>query len=252
MTRRVRLSVFAVAAAAFGALFVLAAFRMPAFGGDLHPYRTTAVEAALAHHTANVVSSVNFDLRGLDTLGEEAILLASVLAASVLLRPAEDEELTEHLTPGRILDVTALGGYLLLPVTVLIGFDVVAHGHLTPGGGFQGGVIIGTGLHLLYVAGRYATLRRIGKVRLFELGEALGAGSFAVLGVATVAGGSAFLANVLPTGPLGALFSAGTVPLLNGVVGVEVASATMVLLSKFLDQALRVRSEADEAEAGGT
>lgn len=245
MTRRVRLITFAAAAAAVGALFVLAALRMPAFGGSVHPYRTLAVEAALAHHTSNAVSAVNFDLRGLDTLGEESILLASVLSASVLLRPADDEERSEHLSPGRILDLTAAGGYVLLPLTVLIGLDVVAHGHLTPGGGFQGGVIIGTGLHLLYVAGRYGALRRIDKVPTFELGEAFGASGFAVLGVAALAAGGAFLTNVIPTGRLGTLFSGGTVPLLNGIVGVEVASGTMVLLAKFLEQALLVRQESD-------
>ena len=134
---------------------------------------------------------------------------------------------------------------------MLIGLDVVAHGHLTPGGGFQGGVIIGTGLHLLYVAGRYAALRRVAKVRLFELGEALGAAGFAVLGVAGVATGGAFLANLVATGHLGALFSGGTVPILNGLVGIEVASATMVLLSKFLDQALRVHTGAARATGAG-
>jgi multicomponent Na+:H+ antiporter subunit B len=54
--------------------------------------------------------------------------------------------------------------------------------------------------------------------------------------------GVSFLANVIPVGSLGTLFSAGTVPLLNGIVGIEVASGVVVLLSKFFEQALTVRT----------
>lgn len=242
MSRSARFVMFGVAAAGFATLIVLAIVRMPDFGSSYHPYRTHAVPAAVAHRTSNVVSSVNFDLRGLDTLGEESILLASVMGVSVLLRRAEDEEKhSEGLADGRILDLTALAGYLMLPVTLIIGLDVIAHGHLTPGGGFQGGVVVGTGIHVLYVAGRYRSLERLRPLSGFEWGEALGAGAFACLGIAGVLVTGAFLANVIPTGTFGQLFSAGTVPVLNGAVGVEVASGTMVLLAKFLEQAIIIR-----------
>ncbi|HEX4252463.1 MAG TPA: MnhB domain-containing protein, partial [Pseudonocardia sp.] len=152
MSRRVRFVVFAVGVAGLLALLVAAAPGMPPFGGASHPYRDRAVAAALAQHTANVVSSVNFDQRGMDTLGEEVILLASVLAASVLLRPARDERVRAARSEP-VLPTTSLLGYLLLPVTLLVGLDVVTHGAVTPGGGFQGGVVLATGLHLLYLAG---------------------------------------------------------------------------------------------------
>ena len=241
MTRPTRMVLFALAAAGVAVMIGLALPRMPVFGGARHPYRDHAVAAAVRENAPNVVSSVNFDQRGLDTLGEESILLASVMGVTVLLRRAEDEEEVDKPSVGRILDATELGGYVLLPVTVVIGLDVVAHGHLTPGGGFQGGVVLGTALHLTYVAGRYRTLRRLSPTPAFEWGEALGSGAFACLGVAGVAATGAFLANIIPTGSFGTLFSGGTVPLLNGAVGIEAASGTMVLLSKFLEQALVIR-----------
>lgn len=247
MSRTARLVMATLAGAMVATMIVLAALAMPAMGASRHPYRTHAVVAAVAHRTSNVVSSVNFDQRGFDTLGEESILLASVLSVAVLLRPAEDETEQSQLSPGRILDLTAVGGYILLPVTLVIGFDVVAHGHLTPGGGFQGGVVVGTGMHLLYVAGRYGTLRRAYREGAFEWGEAVGAAAFACLGIAALIVSGAFLANVVPTGTLGQLFSGGTVPLLNGVVGIEVASGTMVLLAKFLEQAILIRRGGSEA-----
>lgn len=245
MSRGARTALFLVAGGSVTVMVVLGLLRMPAFGGSYHPYRNHAVVASVAHNTSNVVSSVNFDQRGYDTLGEESILLASVMGVSVLLRRTRDEDEQEGLNQGRTLDLTAFGGYVMLPVTAVIGFDVVTHGHLTPGGGFQGGVVLGTGLHLLYVAGRYQTLRRLSPTAPFEWGEALGAGAFACLGIAGLLVTGSFMVNVVPTGSLGHLMSGGTVPVLNGAVGVEVASGTMVLLAKFLQQAILIHRRGD-------
>lgn len=248
MTRRVRLYLFLIGGAGLAALVILAVTGIPSFGGSFHPYRTAAVHASVAHVSANVVSSINFDQRGLDTLGEESILLASVIGVATLLRAAKDETEERALQGGRVLESTRLLGYIMLPVTMIIGLDVITHGHLTPGGGFQGGVVLGTGLHLLYVAGSYPALRRARPVRAFEWGEAIGEGAFACVGLAAIFVTSSFLSNFIPLGQFGNLFSAGTVPLLNGAVGVEVASGTAVLLAKFLDQAILVKGEGDGRE----
>jgi multicomponent Na+:H+ antiporter subunit B len=240
--------VFGVGSAAVVTLGILAFLGMPAFGGSTHHYRDAAIRAAVGHRTANAVSSINFDLRGLDTLGEETIFLASVVVIAVVLRPASDETEKRTMRHGRPLDSTVFGGLLMFPVIVIIGLDVVTHGHLTPGGGFQGGVILGTGIHLLYVAGSYRMLQRVRPVRPFEWTEAIGAGAFACLGISAMLLGASFLANVIPVGSLGTLFSGGTVPLLNGVVGVEVTSGVVVLLAKFFEQAMTVRP----AQGGGS
>ncbi len=249
MKRTVRLAVFLAGAAGLAALAVIALAGLPSFGNSFHPYRDHAVNASVQHATANVVSSVNFDQRGLDTLGEESILLASVIGAVMLLRAAKDETEVQPLSAGRVLESTRLLGYVMMPITLIIGMDVVAHGHLTPGGGFQGGVILGTGIHILYVAGSYPALQRARPVRAFEWGEVVGEAAFACLGVVAVFVGGAFLANIIPTGSFGNLFSGGTVPLLNGVVGVEVASGVAVLLAKFLDQAILVKGD-EQGEQG--
>lgn len=242
MSRRVRLIVFGVAAAGAGALFLLATLDLQPFGGSFHPYRTHAVGASALHRTANVVSSVNFDQRGFDTLGEETILLASVIAAASLLRPSHEESETGPTGGGRVLDATRLVGYLFMAVTMVIGLDVVAHGQLTPGGGFQGGVVLATGIHLLYVAGTYRALDRARPLGPAEWGDALGAAAFACLGIAGLAVAGAYLANFLPLGSFGHLFSAGTVPVLNVAVGVEVASGMALLIAKFLEQAILVKA----------
>ncbi|TNC23814.1 sodium:proton antiporter [Amycolatopsis alkalitolerans] len=213
---------------------------VPPFGGDWHPYRDSAVAAALSRQAPNVVTSVNFDQRGLDTFAEEAILLASVIGAVTLLRPAADERARRPPGAGHVLQSTRLAGYLLLPVSLLLGADIVVHGHLTPGGGFQGGVVFGTGLHLMYLAGSYPALRRLRPLHWYEYGEAVGMGAVVALGVAGLAAGAGFLANVLPTGQFGQLVSAGTVPLFSIAIGIEVASGVVVLLAGFLEQDLAI------------
>jgi multicomponent Na+:H+ antiporter subunit B len=243
VTRSVRLAVFAVGGAAFVCLLLLAVLDLPHFGTTFHPYRDAAVPAAVAHATSNVVSSVNFDLRGLDTLGEETILLTSVLGVAVLLRPAEDEEEREPGGGGRLLEATRLFGYLFLPVTLAVGFTTVLHGHLTPGGGFQGGVVLGTGIHLLYVAGSYRALERVRPVHVLEFGEALGAGAFASFGIAAALASASFLGNILALGSFGELFSSGSVLLLSCAVGIEVASGVIVLLAQFLRQTVVVETD---------
>ncbi len=233
--------VFVLGAAGVAVLFVLAVLRTPGFGEDRHPYRDAAIDAALRQRTPNVVSSLNFDQRGFDSVGEEAILVAAVIGAATLLRrwsdPAEADE------PRPVPAVTRLAGYVLLPVTLLIGADVVVHGHLTPGGGFQGGVVLATGLHLLYIAGDYRALVRARPLDWYEFGEAAGLGAVVLLGVASVLRGAGFLANILPLGTSGQLLSAGVVPLFSCAIGLAVSCGVVVLLAQFLAQYLPTKGD---------
>lgn len=238
MSRRARLVLLALALAGVATCLGLTFVQLPAFGGSSHPYRDASVAAAVQHQTANVVSAVNFDQRALDTLGEETILLGSVIGAAALLRPSKEEREEGPSPAGRVLTATKLLGYVMLPTTLVLGVDIVTHGAITPGGGFQGGIVLATGLHLLYVSGSYRTLEKLRPVRLFEHTEALGAAAFACLGIAGIATSASFLANMIPADTFGQLFEAGTVPLLSGAVGLEVTSGVIVLLAKFLDQAI--------------
>ncbi|MEU3184150.1 MnhB domain-containing protein [Streptomyces sp. NPDC006923] len=242
MSGRLRLWVLAVGGAGVAALFLAACFGLPRFGGDSHPYGDRAVRASLAHHTANVISSVNFDQRALDTLGEESILFGAVLGTVVLLRQTRDERQVEP-APAPVTPLVSQYARYLLPVTLLVGLYVVAHGQLSPGGGFQGGVVAATALHLLYIAVDYRALERIRPLRLYEVGDAVGEGAYLVLGLAGLLGGAAFLANFLPYGTFNNLASGGTVPLLNAAIGMEVACAVIVLLARFLDQAVEIEEE---------
>jgi multicomponent Na+:H+ antiporter subunit B len=130
---------------------------------------------------------------------------------------------------------------LMVAPVVLLGIYVAAHGQLSPGGGFQGGVILATALLLVYLAGSYRRMRRIGPVTLVELAEALGAGGFVLVGLAGVLSGAAFLADVLPLGTTGTLLSGGTITLISALIGLEVGASVVLIATEFLEQALEIR-----------
>lgn len=243
MTRRARLWVLLTGGAGLAALLVAACLRLPHFGGDRHPYGDRAVHASLARRTANTISSVNFDQRAFDTLGEMTILFAAVLGCVVLLRQTQDERRARP-EPADVARPVRRYALLVLPVALLTGLYIVAHGQLSPGGGFQGGVVAATALHLLYLGADYAALERVRPVGRYEVGDALASSAYVVTGIAGLIGGTAFLANtLLPYGTFNTLSSGGTVPLLNAAIGMEVACAVVVLLARFLDQAVEIEEE---------
>ncbi|WP_392870684.1 MnhB domain-containing protein [Streptomyces sp. LN499] len=246
MSRRLRMWILAVGCLGFAAMFGAACLRLPGFGGDSHPYGERAVRAALAHRTANVISAVNFDQRAFDTLGEETILFAAVLGTVVLLRQTRDER---QVPPAPVHVALPVRRYalILLPVALVVGLYVVAHGQLSPDGGFQGGVVVATAVHLLYIGADYRALERVRPVGVYEVGDAVGEATYLVLGLAGLVAGSSFLANtLLPYGTFNTLASGGSVPLLNMAVGMEVACAVVVLLARFLDQAVEIEEEGEK------
>ncbi|MFF4212184.1 MnhB domain-containing protein [Streptomyces sp. NPDC001796] len=243
MTRRARMIVLVLGGACLAALLVAACLGLPSFGGSWHPYGDRAVHASLSRQTANTIASVNFDLRAFDTLGEMSILFASVLGTVVLLRQTRDEKRATP-EPEAVASPVRRYALIVLPVAVLTGLYVIAHGQLSPGGGFQGGVVAATGLHLLYLGADYHALERIRPIGLYEIGDALSASGYLVTGFAGVLAGTAFLANtLLPYGTFNTLSSGGTVPVLNAAIGMEVTCAIVVLLARFLDQAVEIEEE---------
>jgi multicomponent Na+:H+ antiporter subunit B len=239
VTRSARAVLLVLGLGGLGTILVIALLQAPDSGRESHPYGDATVRnAVVQQHTPNVISSINFDQRAFDTLGEEFLLFASVLGAVILLRPSPGDRKVEVSDAPEPLDAVRALGVLLLPVVTLVGLYVVSTGHLSVGGGFQGGVIIATALHLLFLAGDYPALRRVRPLPLVDLGDATGATAYIAVGLVGLVMGGAFLENTLPLGEFNTLFSGGIVDLLNVAIGLEVASGMILLLGEFLDQAV--------------
>ena len=237
MSRNARLGLFGVSGVALAALLVWAFTGLPAFGTFNGEYGWILIDVAgKERHVTNVVASVVFDYRGFDTLGEEFILFAAVMGVAMLLREARDERERPH-DEVRSDAVQAVGLALAGP-TVVVGLYLVAHGYLTPGGGFQGGVALAAGAVLLYAAGRYRAYREASPQSLLELAEGTGAGAYASVGIAALIAGSLYLQNIVQLGTKGSLNSGGTIPILNAAAGLEVTAAVVLLFHEFLEEVM--------------
>ncbi len=110
---------------------------------------------------------------------------------------------------------------LTVGLILLFGIYIVLHGHLSPGGGFAGGVIIALSfVHLMLAFGKDVAVRKFPKDMASNL-ESLGALMFLSIALLGLLGGSFFL-NILGKGKPFSLFSAGTIPLSNIAISLKV------------------------------
>jgi multicomponent Na+:H+ antiporter subunit B len=248
MTRRTRCIVMAVAAAALLGFYVRGAAGLPDFGHYRGPYGTTINHVVSAERqVGNAVTAIVFDYRGFDTLGEELILFISVVGVVALVREARGEEpqvapeAERAETAPRGSDAVRLAGIATAGFTLLLGLYVVAHGNLTPGGGFQGGVILGAGVLVLYSAGDFRSLEQLRPRTWMDAMHSAGAAGLAALALGGLLAGGAFFHNFLWTGHPSDLTAGGIIPLGNVSVGLEVFGATLVLAAEFLHEAVLLR-----------
>ncbi|MBJ6749746.1 MnhB domain-containing protein [Geomonas anaerohicana] len=250
MSSKLRHFPFVLGTLVFAGFLLRALCALPPFGeyrGAYGPAILSTMEPL--RHAQQAVASITFDYRGFDTLGEEFILFAAVAGGLLLLRRQESEAAHDPVDQsgdrGGIEPAPAvLGlGVLMFPFTLLLGIYVVLHGHLTPGGGFQGGVLLATAFYYVYLSGEYHDLLGMSRGHIVSHLEAAGAAGYVIIGLLALPAGLHYLHNLLPLGDKGNLLSAGTLPLLNITVGTEVASAFLLLIAAFLRQVLVIRRE---------
>jgi multicomponent Na+:H+ antiporter subunit B len=249
---RGRLVLFGVSAAALAVVLIVGLAGLPAFG-DYHGVYGEVLNGlgVTERHATDLVTALNFDIRGFDTLGEEFILFGSVLGIVLILRHLGDEEehpqqeeADEHHFSGasEALRAVSLG---LIPGLIALGVYVVVHGALTPGGGFQGGIVLAAGPLAVFVSGRYLRMKIIAPQPFIEISDALGAAGYGLIGLGGLIFVGVFFKNFLPFGIPGHLLSAGTIPLASIAVGLEVTGAFLVAWTEFFDQAMLVRGDED-------
>jgi len=157
--------------------------------------------------------------------------------------------------------IVKTAGRLLVPFIFIFGFYIVAHGHLTPGGGFQGGAVIATGVALILVCYYYREcMEKFIPVSSFKLVESAGLILFICTALAGLVVASGFLFNWLnATGGLfgnavayginpGDLYTAGIIPVLNFAIGIEVFGALSAVLMFMFAGLKETTSEEDDAE----
>jgi len=182
---------------------------------------------------ANIVTAIIVTFRGLDTLGEVTVLFLTAAIVALVLGGNVSGVKPRNWPVGELLQT---GTKLLVPLIVLFGAYVFINGHLTPGGGFQGGAILASAVLLLLLAN---PARRFGH-QLISRVEAVSGLFYVGIGVLGLVLAGGFLDNrILPLGEFGSILSAGAIPLIYALIGLKVGaefSSIMASLSESEDK----------------
>lgn len=236
MNRRVRIGILAPALLGLGALFAWAIAGLPAFGDYRGPYGFVLDRVVVPlRHTTNVVMGTNFDVRAVDTMGEEFILYAAIVGVTLLLRDETRSRRAERRTRRLPSDAVRLVGVVMFGGGLLVGLWLMAFGYITPGGGFQGGVLLAGAVLLLYLVGNHRDYRPFRHEHVLDPLEGLGVGGYIVVGLAALVSGTAFLTNLFGFGKTGTLVSGGSIALLNWASAIAVSVAMVLLFAEFLE-----------------
>ncbi len=207
---------------------------LPMFG---YPLMTTSEyylsNAAKETGAANFVSSIVLDYRAYDTLGEVTVLFTAILGTLTIIRikgqtKPEEEEREEKVQGMTVIvkTVTRISVWMIL----LYGAYIILHGHLTPGGGFAGGVILALAfLNVMLAYGKKFTSEWL-HIHFLEDIESSSAVLFLIMGLLGMSFGGAFLTNFLTKGELFRLISSGTILPLNILIGIKVAMSLFLVV----------------------
>jgi multicomponent Na+:H+ antiporter subunit B len=144
--------------------------------------------------------------------------------------------------------VTVLLSRWFAILLLVFGLYVTFHGTVTPGGGFQGGVIAASGLLLVYLGEGYGVWRDMVRSPMLDLLEGGGALLFTLAAALPLALGRSALENILPLGQFKDLYSGGLMLVVNFGVAMAVTGGFGLLLLEFLEE---TRDTADETPPGG-
>jgi len=184
--------------------------------------------------TANSITAIVVNFRGFDTLGEVTVLfLAATGLASILYRKEEENEMEVERVSLPSSSLVRTGAKILFPLILLLGIYVFIHGHLTPGGGFQGGAIIATGFLLMLITYKHFETNHNLMVWL----ESLAGLAFVAIGLYGLFAYGSFLQNTKSVGTLNDLISGGLIPLIYIFIGIKVGTE----LTNILDILLKIK-----------
>lgn len=214
---------------AFCVLLLLTVDYHGARGGTDNPYLAAGASETGA---VNLVSGIYLNYRLYDSLFELLIFSIAVLGVRFYL----NAEKNTKPNVARVAEspVVRIAADLLFGPIMLIGVYLIVFGHLSPGGGFSGGAVGGTGLLLCAAAlGAEVVARRFHEqiIEQIEWGILLLIIMFAG---APVLFGRLPLTDLLPLGQAGALLSGGTIPIYNALIGIKVFIGTWVVIYSFI------------------
>lgn len=212
---------------------------MPEFGSADTPTNNEVteryVEKGLEETGAvNTVTGVILKYRGFDTFGETHVLFLATIAVMILLRQKKGEAPVdpevEKPKSDRILRTMA---YMLVPMIFIFGLYVLVNGHLSPGGGFSGGAIMGAGLILYSATFGFSATERFFNETIYDCIKVGSLVLYSMMIVYYLFTGANGIESVVPLGKAGNIISSGLLLPINILVGFEVACTMYAFFALF-------------------
>ena len=181
----------------------------------------------------NVITGILLAFRAFDTLGEVAVLFMVAAGVGLVLSGGQAKpgaKTAQRDQQSEASEIVRTGADILLPMIFIFGAYIIMNGHLSAGGGFQGGAVIASGVMLLLLAQPATKL----DLEFLSFSESLAGVLFVLAGVAGLVFANGFLdSRVLPLGEFGAFFSAGAIPVISILLGIKVGAELSVIIDRF-------------------
>lgn len=186
----------------------------------------------------NIVSGMILTYRAFDTFGETNVLFIATCCVMVLLmvddavlkkQEAKNDRRFEPKNDA-ILQGTA---FVLCPIIFIFGIYVVLNGHLSPGGGFSGGAIIGAGLILYVSAFGFKKTQQFFNEHIYKIAKITALCMYGIIGSYFYITGANGIENHIPLGTPGSILSSGIILPINVCVGLEVACTMYAFYALF-------------------
>ena len=222
---------------------------LPAFGDASSPVNNEVaaryIESGVEETGAvNFVTGMILDYRAFDTFGESCVLFIACMCVQILLRldeksniPGLDKQIREAQNDRRlepkndvILQTMAV---ILVPLLFILGIYIVLNGHLSPGGGFSGGAVLGAALILYLCAFGYQKTERFFTNRTFRRISLSALVFYCIAKSYSFYTGANHLESGIPLGTPGAILSSGLILPLNICVGLVVACTMYAFYTLF-------------------
>ncbi|MFI3206123.1 MAG: DUF4040 domain-containing protein [Clostridia bacterium] len=221
----------------FGIMVVLLAVvsQLPSFGNLSNPDNNEVAQRYLESGmeetgAVNIVTAMILDYRAFDTFGESCVLFIAATCVTILLRvdtnsnslsmpSGEDDRIYEPKNDVILQKVAQI----LVPILILFGVYIILNGHLSPGGGFSGGAIIGAGLILYLNAFGFKNTERFFTSKTYKVISCSSLTFYCFAKSYSFYTGANHLESFISAGTPGDIISSGLILPLNICVGLVVA-----------------------------
>lgn len=227
----------------FIAVLIMTVSYLPKTGAEIKPNNNEVsaryIEKGLQETGAvNIVTGMILNYRAFDTFGETCVLFIATSCVMILLMVDEEKikaqvELDDRRFEPKNDVILQKVAFIIVPIIFMFGIYVILNGHLSPGGGFSGGAMIGAGMILYLSAYGFQKTQRFFNEKIYLRVKVTALCLYGVIMIYYFYTGANGIPNHIPLGTPGNILSSGMILPINIFVGSEVACTMYAFYALF-------------------